>query len=102
MKLSRDIQTVSELKQNASKLIKQVNETGQPIVLTLNGKPAAVIQDVESYERMAEAADYQLTVRALREAQDHVDNGGELIPAEEVFDKLSKKLRIDFQKPLAE
>ena len=70
MKLSRDIQTVSELKQNASKLIKQVNETRQPIVLTINGKPAAVIQDVESYERMAEAADYELTIRALREAQD--------------------------------
>ncbi len=102
MKLSRDIQTVSELKQNASKLIKQVNETGQPIILTLNGKPAAVIQDVESYERMAEAADYRLTVRDLREAQDHVDKGGELIPAEDIYNKLSKKLRIDLEQPVAE
>ena len=60
----------------------------------------AVIQDVESYEKMAEAADYELTVRALREALDYVDNGGELVPAEEVFRKLSKKLNIDFEKPI--
>lgn len=95
MKLSRDIQTVSDLKQNASKLIKQVNQTGQPVVLTINGKPAAVIQDVHSYERMAEAADYELTIRALNKALDHVDNGGELIPADEVFDRISKKVKVD-------
>ena len=97
MKLSRDIQTISELKQNASKLVKQVRETGRPIVLTINGKPAVVLQDVGSYERMAEAADYELTIRALRETLDYVDNGGELIPAEETFSRISKNLEIEFE-----
>ena len=101
MKIARDIQTVSDLKQNASKLIKQVQDTRHPVVLTVNGKPAAVIQDVESFERMAADADYERTVRALREAIEYVDSGGEMIPAEEVFARLSKKYNIDFDKPSA-
>ncbi|MGH9818735.1 MAG: type II toxin-antitoxin system Phd/YefM family antitoxin, partial [Pyrinomonadaceae bacterium] len=48
MDFTRDIQTLSEFKQNASKLIKQLQETRQPVVLTVNGKPAAVVQDPES------------------------------------------------------
>src|SRR2546421_8859845 len=91
MKISRDIQTVSHLKQNASKLIKQVQDTRHPVVLTLNGRPAAVIQDVDSYEKMAEAADFELNVRALREAIEYVDNGGELIPHDVVFERIRKK-----------
>jgi prevent-host-death family protein len=90
MKLSRDIQTVSELKQNASKLIKQVNETGQPIVLTLNGKPAAVIQDVESFERMAAAADHELTIMALDEALKDFDERQTWPTYDEVFTKFRR------------
>ncbi len=90
MKLSRDIQTVSEFKQNASKLIKQVNATGRPIVLTLNGKPAAVIQDVESYERMAEAADHELTIMALDEALKDFDERKTWPTHDEVFTKFRR------------
>lgn len=96
MKLVRDIQTVSDLKKNASRLIKQVNQTRHPVILTLNGKPAAVIQDVESYETMACAAGYELTVRAVQEALDYVEAGGKLAPAGEVFARISKRTGIDF------
>jgi prevent-host-death family protein len=102
MKISRDIQTISELKQNASKLVKQVNRTKLPVVLTINGKPAAVMQDVDSYEKMAEAAEYELTIRALREALDEVDRGCELIPADEAFARISKETNVIFEKPLDE
>ena len=98
MKITRDIQTVSDLKQNASKLVKQVRDTRHPVVLTLNGRPAAVIQDVDSYEKMAEAADFELTVRALREAIGDIENGGELIPHDVVFDRIRKKHGIKSKK----
>lgn len=94
MKITRDIQTISELKQNASKLVKQVRATRQPIVLTLNGKPAAVIQDVESYERMAEAADYELTIRALDEALTDFDKRASWPTHDEVFSKFRRKNEI--------
>ena len=97
MNIIRDIQTLSEFKQNASKLLKQVQETGEPVVLTVNGKPAAVLQDVISYQQMAKVGERLETVRVLRRRMEKVRNGGKLIPAEEVFAKLSKKLGITFE-----
>ena len=37
-------------------------------MLTHNGKPAVVIQDTESYERMAELADYADSILNIRQA----------------------------------
>ncbi|NOZ84435.1 MAG: type II toxin-antitoxin system Phd/YefM family antitoxin [Epsilonproteobacteria bacterium] len=33
-------------------MLKQVNDTRRPIIITQNGKPKAVLQDPESYENM--------------------------------------------------
>jgi len=97
MDITRDIQTLSDFKQNASKMIKQVQATKQPMVLTVNGKAAVVVQDSESYQKMSDGVEYWETVRVLKERIAYVEKGGELIPAEEVFDKLSKKLCIKFE-----
>ena len=50
MKFTRDIQSLSVFKRDSSKFIKQIKKTGQPIVLTVNGKAAAVISDPDSYQ----------------------------------------------------
>ena len=50
MNILRDIVTLSEFKKNASRYIKQVQKTGEPLVLTVNGKPAVVVTDVHSYQ----------------------------------------------------
>lgn len=96
MKITRDIQSLSEFKRNASKLLKQVQTTKEPIVLTVNGKPAVVVQDAESYQAMLDACEYAETVAILRERLEYVHQGGELLTAEEVFEKLGKKYGISF------
>lgn len=96
MNFTRDIQTLSEFRQNASKMVKQLSETRQPIVLTVNGKVAAVVQDPDSYRQMADDAEYLDNVKELKKRMDYVKNGGELIPADEVFDRISKKFGIAF------
>ena len=50
MKLSRDIQSLSVFKRDSSKFIKQMKKTGQPLVLTVNGKAVVVIQDADSFQ----------------------------------------------------
>ena len=55
MNISRDIKPVTYLKSRASDLLKQINETHRPVVITQNGKPRAVLQDPESYENMRNA-----------------------------------------------
>jgi len=97
MKITRDIQTISELKQNASRIIQQVQDTGEPVILTVNGKPAAVLQDVESYQRMSGDADYWATVRVLRERIGNLeepDSREKWLTHAEVFDRVRKKLKI--------
>jgi prevent-host-death family protein len=55
MNISRDIKPVTYLKANAADLLKQINETRCPVIITQNGEPRAVLQDPESYENMRNA-----------------------------------------------
>jgi prevent-host-death family protein len=94
MKLTRDIKTVSEFKQNASKLVKQIQKTKQPVILTVNGKPAIVLQDAESYQAMAVKREYDLTVKAIKEAMVDFENWEKWSTHKEVFSELRKKNKI--------
>lgn len=51
MKLTRDIQSLSVFKRDSAKFLKQMKETGEPIVLTVNGKAAAVLSDPDEYQQ---------------------------------------------------
>ena len=55
MKISTDIKPISFLKAKAADMLRQVNETRRPIIITQNGEPRAVLQDPESYENMRNA-----------------------------------------------
>lgn len=55
LKYSEAIEPVTTLKTKSAELIKRARETGQPIVITQNGKASAVLVDVESFERQREA-----------------------------------------------
>jgi prevent-host-death family protein len=55
MNISRDIKPVTYLKAKAADLLKQINETHRPVIITQNGEPRAVLQDPESYENMRNA-----------------------------------------------
>ena len=91
MNITRDIQTVSQFKQNASKLVKQIQRTKQPLILTVNGKAAVVLQDVETYQAMAAQREYDLTVAALSEALAEFDDRKNWPTHVEVFKNLRTK-----------
>ena len=55
MKISSDIKPVSYLKSHAAEILKQINETRRPVVITQNGEPKAVLQDPDSYDNMRSA-----------------------------------------------
>lgn len=94
MNIARDIQTLSEFKQNASKLVKQVQETGEPVVLTVNGKPAALLQNLDSYQEMVDEREYRETVLALREALADIENADNWATHEEVFANIRARYNI--------
>ena len=51
MKLSRDIQSLSVFKRDTAKFLRQMKKTGQPVVLTVNGRAVAVVQDADSFQK---------------------------------------------------
>ncbi len=49
------IEPVTNLKSKSAELVRRARETGQPIIITQNGKATAVLQDVETYQRQRQA-----------------------------------------------
>ena len=71
--------------------MEQLRETGQPIVLTVNGKAELVVQDVESYQKLLELVERLETIEAVKMALEEMKVGkGE--PAHEVFQEIIKSL----------
>lgn len=65
---SSDIYTVTDFSRKPAEHIKRLNESKRPEILTVNGKAAVVIQDAESYEKMATLADYADSILNIRQA----------------------------------
>jgi len=67
MKLARDIMSLSTFKRDSSKVMRQMKKTKEPVVLTVNGKAAVVVQDAESYQKLLELKERAEVVDILRQ-----------------------------------
>ena len=56
--LSQDIQSLSTFKRNSSDTIERMKTTGNPLVLTVNGKAELVVQDVAAYQKLLDKIKY--------------------------------------------
>ena len=65
---SSSIYTITEFSRKPAEHLKRLSESKHPEMLTHNGKPAVVIQDAASYERMAELAAYADSILNIRQA----------------------------------
>lgn len=76
-----------ELRKNLTKVLAELAKEGQEVVITRQGKPAAVIVDVEKYlevqQALKEFSDPEY-LASLLEARKEIREG-KGIPAEEVF-----------------
>jgi prevent-host-death family protein len=89
MNISKDIKPITYLKSKAPELLKQINETHRPVVITQNGEPKAVLQDPESYENMRNAIGI---LKLISQGEQDVKNG-KAKPQEEVFASVEKMLK---------
>ena len=92
MNLSQDIHPLTDFKRKTPEFLRQLKETGKPVVLTINGKAELVVQDAASYQRLFDLAEQLETVQAVKESLAAVDRG-EGRPMDDVFDSLEKDLR---------
>lgn len=89
MNLSEDIKPITYLKSRAADLLKQINETHRPVVITQNGEPKAVLQDPESYENMRNAIGI---LKLISQGEEDIKNEISK-PQEEVFTNIENILK---------
>jgi PHD/YefM family antitoxin component YafN of YafNO toxin-antitoxin module len=67
-----------------------MKKTGQPVILTVNGKDELVVQDAETYQKLLEAKDRMETIEGIKRGLESMKrNAGK--PAEKVFKSSSPK-----------
>jgi prevent-host-death family protein len=54
MQLAEDVLALAEFKARASEIVRKVRERGRPVLITQNGKPAAVLISPADFDRLAE------------------------------------------------
>lgn len=89
MNMATAIEPVTALKTRSAQLIRAARESGQPIVITQNGKASAVLQDAESYEEQRRAL---LMLKVLAQGDQEVVRG-EGVKHSDVRKSLKKRLK---------
>jgi len=88
MNISEDIKSITYLKSKAADLLKQINDTHRPVIITQNGEPKAVLQDPKSYENMRNALSL---LKLIAQSEEEIKKGKTKSQAA-VFVNLKKKL----------
>lgn len=85
------IKPLSDFLRNSKSHIHALTQSREPEILTVNGEASVVLQDVESYERMAELAEQAIRDARLQTAMKYFRDGGKGIAIDDVFAELEEK-----------
>jgi prevent-host-death family protein len=88
--LTKDIQSVTTFRRQSGDFMKQLKKSKRPVVLTVNGKAAAIVQDVGAYQRLLDLAASADEGESIRQGLEDVAHG-RTRPAPEVFEELRRK-----------
>jgi PHD/YefM family antitoxin component YafN of YafNO toxin-antitoxin module len=75
VKLARDIKSLSSFKRDTPRLLRQLKKTREPVILTINGEAAIVVQDVESYQELLDAKERMETIDGIRRGLESMKAG---------------------------
>jgi prevent-host-death family protein len=94
--ISTGIESLTAFKRLTPQYLEHLRKTGEPMVLTVNGKAQVVVQDAAAYQRLVEAAEKaerDATLAAIREGIADVE-AGRTKPARAAIAALAKKYGI--------
>jgi antitoxin YefM len=86
LKISEDVIPVTDLRQNSAKILARLRKSKRPIVISQRGRPAAILESVEEYEKRLERLEFFEKVNRGIEAADR----GELIDHRDAMRRLKE------------
>jgi prevent-host-death family protein len=91
--ISRDIQSLTDFKKNTPEFLQQLKKTGEPVVLTINGRAELVVQDAAAYQKLREVAEEARVIEQIRKGLEDV-RAGRTQPLAEAFADIRRDLKL--------
>ena len=88
MRIEHDVKPVTYMKTRAAELLRSVDESRRPVVMTHSSEPKGVLMDFTSYQELRQAT---LLLRLLAQGEADV-RAGRTVPQERVFKELRARL----------
>ena len=88
--ITKDIQSLTTFRRRSGDFMKQIKKSKRPVVLTVNGKAAAVVQDAEAYQRLLDIAATADAAEGIRQGLEDARKG-RIRPAKEFFEEFESK-----------
>ena len=85
-----NVRPITDLKNRAKDLLREISEGGEPVVITQHGRPKVVIMDVRQHERMLETL---AMLKLLAQSQDVLAKAGRTYSTAEVRRRAKAALR---------
>jgi prevent-host-death family protein len=83
--ITKDIQSLTTFRRRSGDFMKQLKKSKRPVVLTVKGKAAAIVQDAEAYQRLLDIAALADAKEGLRQGLEDAKKG-KLRPVRKFFD----------------
>ena len=84
--ITKDIQSLTTFRRRSGDFMKQLKKSKRPVVLTVKGKAAAVVQDAEAYQRLLDIAASADAEEGIRQGLENAKEG-KLRTARQFFDE---------------
>jgi prevent-host-death family protein len=88
--ITKDIQSLTTFRRRSGEFMKQLNRSKRPVVLTVKGKAAAVVQDAEGYQRLLDVAALASVDEGIRQGLED-SRTGKIRSARGFFDKFETR-----------
>jgi len=92
MDITKEIHPLTDFKRNTTELVRQMKESGKPIVLTINGRAELVVQDAGSYQRLLDLVERLEAVAGIRKGLEE-SRRGEGQPIEEAIRDIREQVK---------
>jgi prevent-host-death family protein len=86
-----DIRSLSDFQRNTKEHLREMERSGHPRVLTVNGKAKVVVQDARSYQKLLEHLEQAEAVLTLRSRLASMRRGRKGRPLANVLEELAVK-----------
>lgn len=73
--ISKDIQSLTTFRRRSGEFMRQLRRTKRPVVLTVKGKAAAIVQDAAAYQRLLDIAAAAEPREGIRQGMDQSKRG---------------------------